>query len=64
MEDLIRYLPKTCAYCDGPINQVEEKDHQTKLLGQTITLPVAIVGRCQRCGEANYAFRKDGRNIL
>jgi len=29
------------------------------VLGQELTIPEAIVGRCDTCGAVNYAFRKE-----
>ena len=49
-----------CQICDkGEVVETEEKNHKTMVLGQELTLPEAIVGRCDKCGAVNYALRKD-----
>ncbi|MBA7711846.1 hypothetical protein ES703_120813 [subsurface metagenome] len=49
-----------CQICDkGEVVEKEEKNHKTMVLGQELTIPEAIVGRCDTCGAVNYALRKD-----
>jgi len=49
-----------CQICDnGEVVETEEKNHKIILLGQELTIPEAIVGRCGTCGSVNYAFRKE-----
>jgi len=49
-----------CQICDeGEVVETEEKNHKTMVLGQELTIPEAIVGRCDKCGTVNYAFRKE-----
>jgi hypothetical protein len=49
-----------CLICGkGNIVETEEKDFKTEVFGQTMTLPVAIVGRCDTCKAINYALRKE-----
>jgi len=48
-----------CQICVlGEVVEKEEKNHKTTVLGQELTIPEAIVGRCDTCGTVNYAFRK------
>ncbi len=50
-----------CQICDeGEVVETEEKNHKTMLLGQELTIPEALVGRCDTCGAVNYAIRKPG----
>jgi threonine dehydrogenase-like Zn-dependent dehydrogenase len=47
-----------CVYCnEGEVIESQEKNHKVKVLGQEVVLPVAIVGRCNKCGQVNYALR-------
>ncbi len=49
-----------CQICGkGKVVETEEKNHKTFVLGQELTIPVAIVGRCNNCGLVNYAIRKE-----
>lgn len=49
-----------CMICgEGEIVETEERDHVTQVFGIRMVLPVAIVGRCNKCGAINYAIRKD-----
>ncbi|MBA7678886.1 hypothetical protein ES703_87165 [subsurface metagenome] len=49
-----------CQICDkGEVVEKEEKNHKAMVLGQELTIPEAIVGRCDTCGAVNYAFRKE-----
>lgn len=49
-----------CMICDkGTVVETEEKNHKTEVLGQEITIPEAVVGRCDTCHQINYAFRKE-----
>lgn len=49
-----------CLICGrGNIVETEEKNHKTVLLGKVITIPLAIVGRCDTCKAVNYALSKD-----
>lgn len=49
-----------CMICGrGNIVETEEENFKAEVLGQMMTLPVAIVGRCDTCKAVNYALRKD-----
>ena len=49
-----------CQICDkGEVVETEEKNHKTIVRGQELTIPEAIVGRCDTCGSVNYALRKE-----
>ena len=49
-----------CQFCVmGKVVETEEKNHKTTVFGQELTIPEAIVGRCDTCGSVNYAFRKE-----
>ena len=49
-----------CQICDkGEVVETEEKNHKTMVLGQEMTIPEAIVGRCDTCGAVNYALKKE-----
>ncbi|KKK75831.1 hypothetical protein LCGC14_2869810 [marine sediment metagenome] len=48
-----------CQICEkGEVIETEETNHKTTVLGQEMTIPKALVGRCDTCGAVNYAFRK------
>jgi len=48
-----------CQICGkGKVVETKEKNHKTMVLGQELTIPEAIVGRCDTCGTVNYALRK------
>ncbi len=62
-----------CQICDkGEVVETEETDYKTTILSfagpagtwlepgsrQEMTIPKALVGRCDTCGAVNYAFRK------
>lgn len=47
-----------CQLCDeGEVVVAEVKNFETTVAGIKMTLPVAVVGTCNRCGSVNYAFR-------
>ncbi len=49
-----------CQFCvRGKVVETEEKNHVTVVFGQELIITEAIVGRCDTCGSANYAFRKE-----
>ncbi len=49
-----------CQICGrGKVVETEKKNHKTFVLGQELTIPEAIVGRCDTCGFVNYALRKE-----
>lgn len=49
-----------CMICgEGEIVEKEEKNFVTYVVGIRLVLPVATVGRCNKCGAVNYALRKD-----
>ncbi len=65
-EMVVQGNPKTgeiemkCQICGkGKVFETEEKNHKTIVLGQELTIPEAIVGRCDTCGSVNYALRKE-----
>lgn len=48
-----------CVLCGkGTVVETEEKNHTAIVAGAKMTIPEAIVGRCDTCGQVNYAFRK------
>ncbi|KKL91530.1 hypothetical protein LCGC14_1893780 [marine sediment metagenome] len=52
-----------CQICEkGEVVETEERNYKMMVLGQEMTLPEAIVGRCDTCGAVNYAFRKEARD--
>lgn len=48
-----------CELCGkGAVVEKEGKNHTAIVAGVKMTIPEAIVGRCDTCGQINYAFRK------
>ncbi|KKM98786.1 hypothetical protein LCGC14_1154380 [marine sediment metagenome] len=48
-----------CQLCDkGEVVETEERNHKTMVLGREMTIPEAIVGRCDTCGAVNYALSR------
>lgn len=59
-EELEAVISGKCTICgEGDVVQTEEKNHETMVVGQKMIIPVAIVGTCNKCGQVNYALRKD-----